>query len=516
MIDILIAEDDLLTRIGISSILNAYPDKYRIIGQADNGRDALTLCRHHKPHVVLTDVRMPVMDGLELISSLKNEGFSCRLIILSAYNDFAYAREGMRLGADDYLLKLDLNPEQLCSAIDRAVSKLHLSSEVNNNKKPSPGNPSNGEQLFAYHAFTREYSADDELKRFGHEINFSNFPEHFFCLLIERPMDSDPCGSADSSFSSAVEILQNLLYNYNIKIFFSCIIDINIAGFTIFPNSGDTLPAGMTAEITAYFTNTFNMKMQVYISPQYHQLCQISRFFLRNFRRSGKHYISTESDQNLLQTDSFKSELSLISAALNDGSIRDILDSFDKLLEKIHRTHACTPKMLHGICHLLIHFTDEYMSKRPESTAFWKRSDQTLRLIKDCNTTADYIDYIVSLKEMFRTLQAHLKEPAFIRIAKDYIKQNFSQNLKVEDIANQVHVSANYLSKSFSSITGEPIIEYINRQRIQAAKTLLIETDQTIYQISEAVGYNSSYYFCRIFKRMTGITPMQYRNRTNT
>lgn len=516
MIDILIAEDDLLTRIGITSIIKECPQKYRIIGQADNGKDALELCRLHQPHVILTDVKMPVMGGLELISVLKKEGFLCRFIIISAYNEFDYAREGMRLGADDYLLKLDLNPEQLYSTIDHAVSKLDLPVTLNDNINSKPFTQQNGERLFAYHTFTREYSCDDELKKFGHEIDFSIFPERFFCLLVERPIENRNCDTTDNSFSSVFETIKNLLYNYNIEIFFSCIIDINIAGFTISPNSGDILPVDMNTEITSYFLNTFNMEIQVYISPEYHQLCQISRFFFHNFQRSGKHYIPTEANKSIIRPDSFKSELSQINNSLNDGSTQDVLGSFDKLLEKIRQTPECTPKMLHGICHILIHFTDEYVSKRPQNKISWKRSDQTMRLIRDCITTTDYTDYIVSLKEMFQTLQLQQKEPAFIRSAKDYIKQNYKQNIKVEDIAKQAHVSVSYLSKSFSTFTGEPIIEYINKQRIKAAKTLLIETDQTVYQISEEVGYNSSYYFCRIFKRITGITPMQYRNRSNT
>lgn len=512
MIDILIVEDDLLTRIGVTSILNAHPEKYHVIGQADNGKDALEMVHTLDPHIILTDIKMPIMDGIAFITALRQENYPGRIIILSAYNEFSYVREGMRLGADDYLLKLELNPEHLCSTLDHAAQKLNIHPAELPKQPPKQNREMEGEHLFTYHAFTREYASDDELKELGMEMGVTHFPDCFFCLIIESPLK----GASGNSFSSIFDTARTLLANYNMNSFFSCIIDINIAGFILPLKSSEKPPSDMTQEISTYFQNTFNLELHVYISSIYQQLCNVSQFFFRNFKRSNRHYISTNSDRNTSHTDSLKQELTLLSTALSDGSIQEILTAFDTLLLAIEKRCDTSPKMLHGICHLLIHFVDDYLNRMSCLEVTWVRTDQTLHLVKDCHTRSDYIRYIHSLKAIFQEVQSHPREPSFIEMAKAYIQEYYQQNLQIEDIARHAHVSVSYLSKSFSSITGVTVTEYINTVRIKAAKKLLRETELPIYQISEAVGYNSSYYFCRIFKKATDLTPLQYRNHTTS
>lgn len=514
MIDILIVEDDLLTRIGITSIINQYPEKYRVIGQADNGKDALDICDRLNPHIILTDIKMPIVDGITLITTLKAQNFNGRIIILSAYNDFDYVREGMRLGADDYLLKLELNPDNLCAALDHAATKLDLLSVHHFKEQNMQRKKLESEQLFAYHAFTREYGCDEELKAFGREMEVFDFPETFYCLLIEYPLTGHSDCRTENTFFTLFHAAQNLLHNFNLKIYFDCIIDINIGGFIISTTQDNELPVNIISEMKAYFVNTFNSDIRIYLSLKCTNLCAVSQFFLSNFKRSDKHYISTQIDKNTIHTDSLKEELNIFSKALSDGSISDILRAFDIILDAAEKKKDSPPKMFHGICHLMVHFIDDYIVQVPSADIPWVRTEQTLYLIKNCHTSTDYIHYIVSLKELFLHSQDKIKEPAFIRAAKDYVLENYKHNLQIEDIAKHIHVSTSYLSKSFSNVTGDTITEYINAVRIKAAKKLLRETEAPIYQISEDVGYNSSYYFCRIFKKATGVTPLQYRNHT--
>lgn len=516
MIDILIVEDDLLTRIGITSIINQYPEKYRVIGQADNGKDALELCAALNPHIILTDIKMPIIDGITLITTLRTQNFEGRIIILSAYNDFSYVREGMRLGADDYLLKLELNPENLCETLDNAAHKLNISPAQSQPLHKNQAKKLESEQLFTYHVFTREYSSDEELRQFGHEMEVFQFPESFYCMIIEYPLTSHEEHKTENTFFTLFHAAQNLLQNYNLKTYFDCIIDINIGGFVISPMQDNDLPTDMTSEMKAYFMNTFNTDIRIYLSAKYTNLCAVSQFFLSNFKRCNKHYVSTSTDKSAAYTESLKEELHYFSSALSDGSINDILNAFDILLEAVEKKKDSPPKMFHGICHLMVHFIDDYITQVPSIEIPWLRTEQTLFLIKNCHTSTDYINYILSLKMLFRESQDKIREPAFIRAAKDYIQKNYKQNLQIEDIAKHIHVSASYLSKSFSNVTGDTVTEYINAVRIKAAKKLLRETEDPIYQISESVGYNSSYYFCRIFKKITGVTPLQYRNHTSS
>lgn len=121
MISVLIAEDDALTRIGLQSMMSWEKYGYTIVAVAENGQEALDLALELNPDIIITDIRMPVLDGLQLMKALKHEQVDSQFIILSAYNDFIFVREALQLGAVDYLLKLDIEPDMLLSSLNKAA-----------------------------------------------------------------------------------------------------------------------------------------------------------------------------------------------------------------------------------------------------------------------------------------------------------------------------------------------------------------------------------------------------------
>ena len=122
MIRVLIADDEMLIRVGIKSILDS-SDKYECIGGAANGKQALELAESEKPDIIITDIKMPEMDGIELIRGLKEKDCRSGIVILSNYNDFDLVREALKLGADDYLLKLQMTSDSLLKVLDEVCKK---------------------------------------------------------------------------------------------------------------------------------------------------------------------------------------------------------------------------------------------------------------------------------------------------------------------------------------------------------------------------------------------------------
>ncbi len=124
MIQVMIVDDEMLARAGLRSLIDWNAHGYELVGEADNGQKALELIEQLKPSIVLTDARMPVMDGVELIRECAERGTDTRFIVLSAYGDYDYVRNALKYGAVDYLLKLELEPDGLINALARAAESL--------------------------------------------------------------------------------------------------------------------------------------------------------------------------------------------------------------------------------------------------------------------------------------------------------------------------------------------------------------------------------------------------------
>ena len=139
MIKVLIVDDEILIRVGIKSCINWESNGYEIIGLAADGNQALEIIKSQMPDIVLTDIKMPNLDGLELIEEIKKQYPNIRIIVLSCYNEFDFIRTAMKLGADDYILKLSMEPQDLLKVLNNTKKEIEKNQKAiareNDNKR---------------------------------------------------------------------------------------------------------------------------------------------------------------------------------------------------------------------------------------------------------------------------------------------------------------------------------------------------------------------------------------------
>jgi two-component system response regulator YesN len=121
---IIIADDEILARVGIKSLIPWREHGYELIGECENGKKAYDMAKELLPDIIVTDIKMPVMNGIELIRALKAENKDIKFIVLSSYDDFEYVKEAMKLGAEDYILKLQMEPEGLLKVLQNVCNKI--------------------------------------------------------------------------------------------------------------------------------------------------------------------------------------------------------------------------------------------------------------------------------------------------------------------------------------------------------------------------------------------------------
>jgi AraC-like DNA-binding protein len=156
--------------------------------------------------------------------------------------------------------------------------------------------------------------------------------------------------------------------------------------------------------------------------------------------------------------------------------------------------------------------TDQFFKNNPCIESGWSRSQMLLHLNTLCRKPADYSNYILKLKDnLIADIRSGNNYNTAISRAQQFIRQNFARDLSLEEVAAEINLAPAYFSRLFSQVTGTSFINYLTEVRIRRAKELLQGTNAKIKEINETVGYSNIYYFSRVFKNKTGVTPIEYR-----
>lgn len=411
MIRVLLVDDEPLVLIGMQSMLDWEAQGYELAGTARNGAEALEKIGALHPDIVVSDIRMPVMDGLQLAEkSRETFGALPVFIILTSYEEFEYVRRSMGFGAVDYLVKIDLTPENLSAALGRAKEAIEKEKALH-----APAPVVNG--------------------------SLESYRERFFIQLYNGAFPDD---------NAIKEHCRELDLHLEATAYLAAIADIR----------NRELDAEQQLALSAGVT-----RMAADILPKYLP-CHVTGMDLRHF----EVLILLESSENL------------------EEKLTPILQKVDEILYKYFSTTIWwaigTPTdALHGI---------------PESQ---KTAFSALPLLNEKEP-------IVFYRAEGRSPLDH--RARVVTAVQDYIRKNPEKKLSLNDVAAVFNFSPGYLSQLFSQNGETSFVEFVTQTRISAAKELMASTDLKIYEISERLGFESAFYFSKVFKKMEGVSPRTY------
>ncbi|MBR0149680.1 MAG: response regulator [Lachnospiraceae bacterium] len=385
MIKVFLAEDEYVIRAGIRNNVDWEAHGYEFCGEAGDGELAFSLIRKLNPDIVVTDIRMPFMDGLELSRHIKEELPKTEIIILSGYEEFEYAKRSIELGVAQYLLK-PISAEKLIEELDRIKEKIL--------KKREEGD--------------------------------------FLDKLNE--------------LSGAFEKVSRSYTDKN--------------------DRDDT---------------------------------------------EGAHVFKADLDVGNINLEVIKSEK--LKAFLKTGETEDVeifLEDFFAEISNEMRSVMFCQYMIMDIYFMVADFMEQLGGDRSCVEVF----DFTARREPDSETASRYITRIVKSAVAFRVESSSDKYRDVVDSVIAYIDENYSrEGLSLNDVASHVGLSPNHLSTVFSQKTGKTFIKYLTDRRISKAKELLRCTGKKSAEISVMVGYSDPHYFSSLFKKTTGITPKEYRQK---
>lgn len=497
MYRILIVDDERIERNGIRFLLKKLNMEFDI-DEAVNGLDALEKIRKEDYDILLTDVKMPFMDGIELIDNVVNEKKKLRCVIFSGCNEFDYAKRAIRLGVVDYILK-PVDPKEFKDTMDKVVNELEEARASDELKSKSI------EFLYehALYMLVNGENIDAIRKEYnGLELDFAKFRR---ILLVE--FNRDFFGRRDVDFKKNEKItglgIQRYL-NLNQQqelIFLGAGIDaVEVAGELVKIIKSD-YDEDCYIAVSTEIENPEDMEQKV---DELDELMD-NKFYHPEIK---VFYPNMESDASgMIQFD----DDTLMKQMKQDIKMTDVealREHFDKFCEKYRHKNECSQIYIKFLYSNLL--KDIYGSIDDTSEADLNKDVEKLYMSTDFQSLTGLVEAAIDrLASSFNNKsQTGHRE---VELVKQYIYRNFGSELGIDMLADMVYLAPSYLSTVFKKETGQNLSKFIKSYRMERAKDMLENSMAKIVDIGATCGYQNVSYFCSSFREFYGVSPQKFR-----
>lgn len=512
MYKLLIVDDEVRIRTGLAELIEWEVYGIEICGLAEDGMKAWLKIKNLSPDIVLVDISMPNMSGLELIELCTHIETTPKFIILSGYNDFEYVRKAIQFGAVDYLLK-PVDQDELIHAVNSCVKHLDKKNAHQQQFQESIQTLRNDLLMRVLHQQITPHEFREKCKVVDVSLHCSRMRVGVFALV------ADGFGTLPSlSFASSIcqDICSSLCSCYVIS-------DVNTNITIIFKDMERSLTENDYLQTLSQCSDTLSERFEA------QGIFSLGREVGRvNELPNSYNDCIAKLEKKLILGDNLEDKLS--KSASSAVSYEDFIESLEKQDEsRIRETlHSCFRRFLaqennpdinllkyHLIdltaCALRSLYSDSYFSAELE-----KKKLQVFSMIRETNSIIKLEDKLTLFFTALATDPEDLSEtsgyPHMIQLVLAKIRTDYSDNtLSLKTIAAQMDVNPAYLGREFAEATGEYFNDFLNRIRISKAIHLLNTTPMKTVRIAESVGFTNSSYFFTVFKKITGKSPSDYR-----
>ena len=534
MLKVFLVEDEVVMREGIKNNIPWEQEGFSFAGEASDGEMAYPLIQKTRPDILITDIRMPFMDGLELSRLVKQEMPDMKIIVLSGYDEFEYAKEGISIGITDYLVK-PVSGAQLLEAVKKVGKLVEEEQEQRQFLKTFERERLENTQLARQKFFRSLVSGNKSvsaLLKEGREIGLELAANRYNILLFQIFS-----GGEMEAYSEEQNTVTRAIEEMTEKIPGALMVELGLEGWAFVLK--ETENRGLE-EQQQEFLNQLQSTIRSYGKVEYFgglgvpvgRLSELNRCFEEANRAFAYRYLkernqiieSGREEAQIPDAEEFRL------AALNaDRMDRKVLENFLKT----------------GLKSQSRHFLDEYFNSLGEKNVqsllfrqyvtmdfYFTAAAQVQQLgfpagelIERCgdfqNMTAvfataeqtkEYLNRVLEAVLEIRETVSQKKYSSLLKDAKSFIEQNFyNEEISLNMTAASVNLSPNHFSTIFSQETGQTFIEFLTSVRMEKARELLRSTSMKTAEIAFAVGYRDPHYFSYLFKKTQECTPREFR-----
>lgn len=532
MLKVIIADDEVKVCQLICHLVNWEDMGMEIIAVVNDGKKAYEAICEMRPDIVITDIRMPNYDGIDLIRMTKETMPDIYFIIISGYSQFEYAKRAIQYGVENYLLK-PIKSKELVNTLTKIIEKHNLKLSASSEKDELKQQlQASGEK--AKKNLLAELLVDPESKITGLGMERLNnefcchFEKGYFTVLIIKPF-LEP---EDKNKEILSLLLTKILCTAKEKLEVCCLEVITMVWegqVLCLVNTDEPSLAAVKKNLKKVRIEISNLKdifenVRIVIgigqviddlaalqkNMQQAELAVMDRFvrpgdYILEFREGA---VSGKTVSDIIDNNVRNKILSYFEVLDIDNILKELTILWQQLEEAANDSQLIY-QCYNELVSLILYGVKNYMSpyEFPEQAWYQKKFNSFL-----------------TLEDIFEWLKRHLtkefekyanekkiQDSKPIRQAKQYINENYSKDITLESVSNLTGFNPAYFSTLFKKETGENFMEYIMKIRIQNAKYLLIQTNKDVADIAAEVGYTDLKYFSKLFKKKTGLNPSEFR-----
>lgn len=540
MLKIFLAEDEVIVRETIKRMISWEDLGFELVGEAADGEMALPLLLRQKPDLLITDIKMPFMDGLTLAKVAKKEIPGLKVVILSGYDDFNYAKQAINIGVEDYLLK----PITKNALIERLTE---IRSRYEHEKT----------QKEYYEKFHREMQAYEknssrdffealvsgsmdmmEIYRRSEKLGLDIVAEAYNVLIFTMNCEEDFSGQREGYSeweAESLELLEEFFSENTSAMLFRC----NIFSYGVLIKGQKETIEENTRSCVSEIQRIFDRKEQkrqwfVAAGEPVERLSQIQKSYYSASRAFSQRYLYDENilyydemasmeKKNVTEDDSTylqKVDVNALNPAilqkfLSNGLLEEtenfVKDYFYAIgqepLESLVFRNYVTLNVRFSVMSFLKEIGCDTRTLEQEDT-----EDVLSESSKSLENAIAYAEKIISQAIALRDQNSGNKNRSILKTAVDFIDSHYmEEDMSLNKAANAANVSANHFSALFSQNMGQTFIEYLTNLRMNKAKEYLRCTSMRSSEIAGEIGYKDAHYFSYLFKKTQGMTPSDYR-----
>lgn len=536
MLKVFLVEDESVVREGLRDNIPWQQYGYKFVGEASDGEMALPLIQKTQPDVLLTDIKMPFMDGLSLSRIVHQEFPDMKIIIISGYDDFEYARQAIAVGVEQYLLK-PITRVNLQKVLTELKAKIESEREQKNYQEKFQNETRAYEQFSRTNFFMKVFEGCmpvqkiyEEAAKLSLKLNAPCYNLMMFSLQEKR--ESADGGFESEDFARKREELLHYFVRYPEYLVFRW--NVNTYG-VLLQGSAEQMKEleGRCLENVERICRPAEDILDWYaaigepverLSMLAECYSNVNHYFAYRFLVPDAHIFTKEITDSYMprqeggkigDIDSSKLDQELIKDFLLKGSHDEIADFVDSYLLSLQE--ALKSRMFQNYLVFHIHFVSmsyvEAIGCDKEEFLKLLGEEQIPEVNLSIEELSPYIQNILEKAMELRDRESDNQSKKVIKKALEYIEENYTQeSLSLNTVAGAVNVSPGYFSAIFSQAMEVTFIEYVTQKRMEKAKKLLRQTEKHSGDIALEVGYKDPHYFSFVFKKTQGCTPREYRS----
>lgn len=508
MFKLLIVDDESYTRNGIIDMISWEELKISEIRQAFDGVNALEIIKDFNPDIVLTDIKMPRMNGIDLAINIRNSSPHCEIIFMSSYSDKIYLKSAIQLKAVNYIEKpLDL--EELYNSIKNATSDILKTKDIQEDieSKIALDLLKTSYTVNAINNIINNYS-----KEFVDGLNNKYFVNVVINLINEITENK----------SIILNKIKNLANNYKFNSFIgfknnnSLILNLFSSDLTFDYNSNNNLEL-LLLSISEYINNFTNHYISVgtiensidnlYLSYNNSKIALNNSFsFKYNSIIFSTNFINTNLENKQINYKDFE-------ILLKTGDKNAIFNYTQKLVKVFKVYGKYSFSFIKDVYYNLVIITLNYYKSKNIDIYNIHKSEDLLSTILSFNNIYELNDFLwEKLNIIFNSDLNKNKASEPIEKIIEFIDNNYTDpNFSLDEVSKNTYLSPSYICVIFKDFMGMTLNKYVNELRINKAKELLKDNNIKLKEIATKTGFNDGNYFTKIFKKETGYNPSDYR-----